>query len=336
MRWLFSCILIASFFPLLAQKQLKYQEIEDFTYMARLSSDGDSLIRTFNPRLDPWLPHQQFGWLITDEKKFDFFFQHLENRDIELDFDRYFILALIRYDAYSWRMEIEDIQFAPKTPNIEVSYQLSPAGKRRANPVVSTLLVQVEKNNSINRLGIENIPFSLQEKILSPDPDIPAFGEDENELIFPLAYTLEELLPEQKKPAISQSRTPARILEPTGYYVHPMADLWGTNFLTIRSLEQWEAVFHAYNPKPLPVDLDFETMQAVVVIKRTEGLEKIEKESLTHTKEGIQIRYHMVDSDQSLLQPFTSYVILLEKKHNIQVNFLENGQQMKAISLKSP
>lgn len=163
----------------------------------RLSADGTQLLQSQDPQLEPWLPSRQFGWLVTHDSILQRFFQPLTAKSLKVDFDQYFVLALIRYDQYPWRFDVEQINLAPNAPLIELSYTLVPVGRRHKDPLLSTQLILVKKTPELLRLGVTNIPFKLKEVLDINDPDIPVFGENEDELIFPTAYTLKEILLKQ-------------------------------------------------------------------------------------------------------------------------------------------
>ncbi len=171
--------------------------MEDSEYCMRLSQDGTELLQSKDPLLEPWLPSRQFGWLVTHDSILNRFFQPLEEIELEVDFDRYFVLAMIRYDLYPWRFQVDQIEWEANSPKIAVSYTLVPVGRRHKDPLLSTQLILVEKTPELQRLGVNYIPFKLNEVLDINDPDIPVFGEKEDELIFPNAYTLKEILLKQ-------------------------------------------------------------------------------------------------------------------------------------------
>lgn len=176
---------------------LEVKKLLPTQYMMRVHPRGDSLLRTLDPAYAPWLPNRQFGWLITDYATLDYFFAPVEGgvRLPRIDFENYFVLALIRYDVYPWNFEPLSLKWEKKTLTLELAYQLVPAGKKRKDPLLSNQLLLVKKDADILRLGINNLRFSLAEQIMTNDPDVPSIGQDPLELIFPPTYTLEDLLP---------------------------------------------------------------------------------------------------------------------------------------------
>jgi hypothetical protein len=177
-------------------KGLSFEPLSPSQYMMRVHPDGHSLLRSPLPHLDPWLPHRQFGWLITDYQTLYQFFEPEASteRYPAIDFDQYFVLALIRHDNYPWQMEVQSVIWDRHQPLIEVAYHLIPAGKKRKDPVLSCQLILVAKDKYLRQMGIHNISFGLQETILNNDPDVPNYGLDPAEMIFPPAFTLEDLL----------------------------------------------------------------------------------------------------------------------------------------------
>ncbi|MFK7921701.1 MAG: hypothetical protein AB8H47_07070 [Bacteroidia bacterium] len=165
-----------------------------FDYSMRINQAGTQLVQSKDIGLEPWLPSRQFGWLVTDDSILKRFFQPIEKNEVAVDFDRYFVLAMIRYDLYPWRFEVSEISWNPNKPEIQVAYTLVPVGRIHKDPLLSTQLILVEKTPEIQRLGITNLKFSLQETLDIADPDVAVFGHNPDELIFPTAYTLEEIL----------------------------------------------------------------------------------------------------------------------------------------------
>jgi hypothetical protein len=193
---LFFFLSIATLIGMGKGKALSHAYLVEARYLMRLHPEGHRLVRSQNPQLTPWLPNRQFGWLLTDRETLLDFFEPVSDtgRFPVINFDKQFVLAFIRHDVYPWDMQIQAMSWSRRDMQIQIHYQLIPAGKKRKAPILSVQLVVVDKNRQLQRLGIENVCFKLKEDILNGDPDIPNYGLDEGEIIFPPAYTLEELL----------------------------------------------------------------------------------------------------------------------------------------------
>lgn len=187
---LFSCLGLS----LWAQKRLDFENLPACEYMMRIDNSGTYLQRSKSTELEPWLPAQQFGWLVTHDSILSRFFEPKKEEIPKVNWERYFVLALIRYDYHPWRFAVKELQWQDHLTNVQLSYTLIPAGKRHREPLLSTQLILVEKNSDLIRLGITNIQFSLRETLDIDDPDIPLYGQHPDELIFPTAYTLEEIV----------------------------------------------------------------------------------------------------------------------------------------------
>lgn len=187
---LFSCLGLS----LWAQKRLDFEALPACEYLMRIDQSGTHLQRSKSSELEPWLPARQFGWLVTHDSILTRFFEPSEGEIPMVNWERYFVLALIRYDYHPWRFAVEELIWEDDKTNIQLSYTLVPIGKRHREPLLSTQLILVEKNPDLQRLGITNIRFSLRETLDIDDPDIPLYGQHPDELIFPTAYTLEEIV----------------------------------------------------------------------------------------------------------------------------------------------
>lgn len=183
--------------PLILQGQeaLSFQTSRAFVYQLRLSEAGDSLLQSEDRSLRPWLPEEQFGWQFRDSAQFATFFRPIHPNIPFPDFRREIVLALIRYEPFIADMQVQSVDWHPKRIQLDIRYRLAALHPSPNGAVLNCLILRIPASQYLQQLGVTNFSFRLQEDFFS-EGNLPApepVGPES--LLFPLAFTLEDLYP---------------------------------------------------------------------------------------------------------------------------------------------
>ena len=206
---LFLALMLLSFTCAWAKKKPSFETLSDVTYLMRL--DEQRLVRSADPQLPPWIPGNQLGWHIPNQELLDHFFRKAgSNEDpLQIDFQRYLVLAILRHDYSPWQIAVEKISWDAKTQHLHLNCISRETGGPQATRSLSSLLVLVEKDESFE--AQEKIGFSVAEKFDNKFILHRAEGLSSSFSVFPYAYVLPEATP----------KIPARVIE-TVSYVQPV------------------------------------------------------------------------------------------------------------------
>lgn len=195
---LFLALFFLSFTVALGKKRPAFETIPHVTYLVRV--DNQQLVRSADPSLPPWIPEKQFGWHIPNQELLNHFFRQTgtASPELHIDFDRYLVLAILRYDASPWAIEVEKIDWEPKTQHLHLNCLSREIGGPQTDYSLTSLLVLVEKDASFG--AEEKIGFSVAENFGDKFILHRSEGLYSKFTVFPCAYVLPDASP--KIPAV--------------------------------------------------------------------------------------------------------------------------------------
>ncbi|TAE46752.1 MAG: hypothetical protein EAZ89_19465 [Bacteroidetes bacterium] len=176
-----------------AQEVLRFQVWKGWEYLLKTPPGSDSLIRSEDPTLDPWMPAGQQGWQLNSAAGADVFFRSAGPAYTDTLFERWVVLAWVRHDPWLWDLEVRSATFDPLHAQVHIEVLLHPIGARRKQPLTSTAVILLKKTPALQKTGPTNLRFLLREQTENPDPDLLLQTFTSGDLMFPPAWSYEEL-----------------------------------------------------------------------------------------------------------------------------------------------
>lgn len=183
---LFFALLLFSFTCAFGKKKLSFQTFSNITYMMRM--DDQFIVHSANPDLQPWIPGPQLGWHIPNRELLNQFFQQSDTDGSELyiDFDKYLVVAILKYDYVNWEVSINKVNWDPKAQHLHMTCKSQEQNGPQPGRTLQSMLIAIEKDASFGPL--EKIGFSVAEQFSNQYVLHQTEGIDPNFRVFPYAY----------------------------------------------------------------------------------------------------------------------------------------------------
>lgn len=322
------------------QKKLSFRAYQGFEYVMRFAPGAGNLIRSQNTHLDPWLPAGQFGWQFTDQETFDRFMEPPNGYQWRIDFDKFLVLTLIRQDPYEWNMQVSKVRYNPKTAEVKITYTGRSKSKILDHDALSVLVLLIEKSPVMQQIGDANINFSVDEVVSRFRPDHNFISGTEHDLLFPVAYTLQDLTPYfaslKEDQTASESNPPIRpevkkdekpvpeVKEISGYEYINNLPAGPSKYLVMDNLTEWEAYFSLAkdNHAPAVSEKTFADYYAVALIKNPAFGNKVAFREISWSKAGLQFHYDIHKEAQITSGPGFNILLVERGKHGV-ISFRE-------------